>query len=164
MTSYKWAVSFPDSLCVRVVLLLILYIVCESDALGIPQISDVARLRPNIFYTIARQHDSLEFLCDRRRKTVLWILPNNQIVNVNQTSNHNETIEFQESTLIISKVSYNLYSKTLYTLNNNLKFMQNNPYIKKSLQSNQLDLVAMTKIEAQLIKLRNIINELFSTH
>ena len=78
---------------------------CGTQA--IPQISDLVRLRPHVFYTIARRDDKLEFMCDRRQKTILWILPNNHLVELNQTALQNETIEFQDLMIVITPVSLN---------------------------------------------------------
>lgn len=83
---------------------ILFYPLCESKGIPLPQMSDLARLRPNIHYTIARQHDALEFICDQEQKILLWILPNNQIVKLNQSLG-NETLIFQKSSIILTKVS-----------------------------------------------------------
>jgi hypothetical protein len=88
-------------------LLLVLFIfVTTNDAAPLPQLSDLVRARPHVFYTIARQYDSLEFLCNGRKTTLLWILPNNEIIELNQTTDSNRTIEFRKSKIVITPVRF----------------------------------------------------------
>jgi len=84
------------------IFLLALCIFNDVEAAPIPQISDLIRLRPHVFYTIARIDDKLEFVCDRRQNTILWVLPNNVLLELNQTSNENIEFEFQEMDIIVT--------------------------------------------------------------
>lgn len=92
------------------VILLVFCSILTNESTPLPQLSDLVRARPHVFYTIARQYDSLEFLCSKHRPALLWILPNNQQVELNQTIDSNITLEFRQSKIIVTLVRF----KTLY--------------------------------------------------
>lgn len=97
------------TLYISITFFLLTLLPCESvpDASSFSQLNGLPRARPHVFYTIATQGDSLEFLCDRNRQTLIWILPNNQVLNLTLETLDlsNETIYFRRSDIIITPVS-----------------------------------------------------------
>lgn len=78
---------------------------------GRPFIStDMIYPKPQVLYTIARQHDSMEFLCSRQHNSLLWTLPNNEIIRFNESDDFEEKkIDFQDTTIVVTKVDFILY-------------------------------------------------------
>ncbi|KAI6177126.1 hypothetical protein M3Y97_00873100 [Aphelenchoides bicaudatus] len=82
--------------------ILIFKTISPNNAAPLPQLSDLIRARPHVFYTIARQYDNLEFMCRHHNQVLFWVLPNNELVEPNQSNDTNKIVEFRQSKIVIT--------------------------------------------------------------